>query len=178
MHKKNTHAVALGRLGGRKGGQSTSNIKREAARKNGTRGGRIPIRRNNVIDALRSARHKPSRELDALAEAMVTDPKSVVRSMATSGDFDHLGNQASDEVARCFGFGSFDAIGLHMEAAPLETIIFSASERTKNTKERRRLLALLAPVSGLPAMQARLNRLKKEASKYLGRGSQRKRDRR
>ena len=33
--KKNPHAVALGRLGGLKGGKSTSPAKRKAARENG-----------------------------------------------------------------------------------------------------------------------------------------------
>jgi hypothetical protein len=37
---KNPHAVALGRLGGRVGGKSTSEAKAEAARANGAKGGR------------------------------------------------------------------------------------------------------------------------------------------
>jgi hypothetical protein len=40
MPRKNPAAVALGRLGGEKGGRSTSRAKVEAARKNGKKGGR------------------------------------------------------------------------------------------------------------------------------------------
>ena len=38
--KKNPHAVALGRLGGLKGGRSTSAAKQAAVRENGKLGGR------------------------------------------------------------------------------------------------------------------------------------------
>lgn len=37
---KNQHAVALGRLGGIKGGKSTSDRKKFASRENGKKGGR------------------------------------------------------------------------------------------------------------------------------------------
>jgi len=39
-HRKNPHAVALGRAGGRVGGVSTSEAKKAAARRNGRNGGR------------------------------------------------------------------------------------------------------------------------------------------
>lgn len=40
MPRKNPHAVALGRRGGKVGGKSTSDAKRAAARLNGSKGGR------------------------------------------------------------------------------------------------------------------------------------------
>lgn len=40
MPRKNPHAVALGRKGGKVGGKATSNAKAAAARENGKKGGR------------------------------------------------------------------------------------------------------------------------------------------
>jgi hypothetical protein len=46
MNRKNPHAVALGRKGGKIGGQSTSDAKTAAARANGLKGGR-PLKKKS-----------------------------------------------------------------------------------------------------------------------------------
>jgi general stress protein YciG len=60
MPRKNPHAVALGRKGGKIGGRVKSDAKAAAARENGKRGGRPKLRRTRLASARRAGKRRPA----------------------------------------------------------------------------------------------------------------------